>query len=80
MLATPISIMVATGHDATQGVLFRDAVAMPGFDADSVLRLAVGLDQGSEHPLAHAIVRAARERGLAVASVGALESASGMGV
>ena len=109
-LATPMSIMVATGLGATRGVLFRDAaaienlrkvdtliidktgtltegrptferaVAAPGFDADEVLRLAASLDQGSEHPLADAIVRAARERGMALDKPENFESGSGIGV
>lgn len=109
-LATPMSIMVATGRAATQGVLFRDAaaiehlrkvdtlivdktgtltegkptfdrvVAVPGAQPDDVLRLAASLDQGSEHPLADAIVRAARERGLALAKPEGFESSSGIGV
>jgi Cu+-exporting ATPase len=109
-LATPMSIMVATGKAATQGVLFRDAaaienfrkvdalivdktgtltegrpsferaVALPGFTEDEVLRLAASLDQGSEHPLADAIVRAARERKLELSVVDGFESASGIGV
>jgi Cu+-exporting ATPase len=109
-LATPMSIMVATGKGATRGVLFRDAaaiehmrridtliidktgtltegrpafdraVAAAGFEADEVLRLAASLDQGSEHPLADAIVRAARERGLALDKPEQFESGSGIGV
>ncbi len=109
-LATPMSIMVATGRGATQGVLFRDAaaienlrkidtliidktgtlteghprfdraIAAPGFDADEVLRLAASLDQGSEHPLADAIVGAARERGMALDKPEGFESSSGIGV
>jgi P-type Cu+ transporter len=109
-LATPMSIMVATGRGATQGVLFRDAAAIenlrkvdtlivdktgtltegrpafdravpaPGYDADEVLRLAASLDQGSEHPLAETIVRAARERGLALDKPENFESSSGIGV
>jgi Cu+-exporting ATPase len=109
-LATPMSIMVATGRAATQGVLFRDAaaierlrqvdtlivdktgtltegkpafhraIAAPGQTDDEVLRLAASLDQGSEHPLAEAIVRAARERGLALSKPGDFESSSGIGV
>ena len=109
-LATPMSIMVASGRGATQGILFRDAAAIenlrkvdtllvdktgtltegrpafdraipsPGFDADELLRLAASLDQGSEHPLAHAIVSAARERGLQLEKAENFESASGIGV
>jgi len=48
--------------------------------ADEVLRLAASLDQGSEHPLADAIVRAARDRGLALAKPEGFESSSGIGV
>jgi P-type Cu+ transporter len=109
-LATPMSIMVATGKAATQGVLFRDAaaienfrkvdtlivdktgtltegrpkfdraVASAGFTEDEVLRLAASLDQGSEHPLANAIVAAARERGLALDKAEGFESGTGIGV
>ncbi|MEA3301169.1 MAG: heavy metal translocating P-type ATPase [Pseudomonadota bacterium] len=109
-LATPMSVMVATGRGATQGVLFRDAAAIenlrkvdtlivdktgtltegrPVFDqavsagnmdADEVLRIAASLDQGSEHPLADAIVSAARERGLNLSPVEEFESGSGIGV
>ena len=109
-LATPMSIMVATGKAATQGVLFRDAaaienfrkvdtlivdktgtltegkptferaVAAAGFTEDDVLRLAASLDQGSEHPLADAIVRAAKAQKLDLEKADNFESASGIGV
>jgi P-type Cu+ transporter len=109
-LATPMSIMVATGRGATQGVLFRDAAAIEnlrkvdtlivdktgtltegrpafdravpaaGFEADEVLRLAASLDQGSEHPLAETIVRAARTRGMTLDKPENFESGSGIGV
>ncbi len=109
-LATPMSIMVATGRGATQGVLFRDAAAIEnlrkvdtlivdktgtltegrpafnkaipssGYQEEEVLRLAASLDQGSEHPLADAIVRAARERRLTLDKPENFESGSGIGV
>jgi len=109
-LATPMSIMVATGRGATSGVLFRDAAAIenlrkidtlivdktgtltegrPKFERavgvtgtpeEEVLRLAASLDQGSEHPLAAAIVAAARERGLALKKPEQFDSESGIGV
>ncbi|HWS78240.1 MAG TPA: heavy metal translocating P-type ATPase [Thermomonas sp.] len=109
-LATPMSIMVASGRAAQAGVLFRDAeaietfrridtlvvdktgtltegrpafrdvVAVVGFSEDEVLRLAASLDQGSEHPLAEAIVAEARRRGLALDTAQGFESATGIGV
>ena len=109
-LATPMSIMAATGRAATQGVLFRDAAAIedlrkvntlivdktgtltegkpafdrvipaPGFSEDDVLRAAASLDQGSEHPLAQAIVTEAHRRGLTLHKPDAFESSSGIGV
>ncbi|WP_034349303.1 heavy metal translocating P-type ATPase [Noviherbaspirillum massiliense] len=109
-LATPMSIMAATGRAATQGILFRDAaaiegmrkvdtlivdktgtltegkpafdrvVAAPGFREDDVLQIAASIDQGSEHPLAQAIVAQARQRGLALDKPESFESSSGIGV
>jgi Cu+-exporting ATPase len=55
-------------------------VALPGFAEDEVLRTAASLDQGSEHPLAHAIVVEARRRRLALANATEFESATGIGV
>ncbi|MCC6071947.1 heavy metal translocating P-type ATPase [Massilia sp. GCM10020059] len=109
-LATPMSIMAATGRAATQGVLFRDAaaiegfkkvdtlivdktgtltegkpafdraIAAPGLTETEVLLAAASIDQGSEHPLAHAIVAEARKRGLVLNKPDSFESSSGIGV
>jgi Cu+-exporting ATPase len=109
-LATPMSVMVASGRAATSGVLFRDAEALETlrrvdtlivdktgtltlgrpafakavpiapFDENEVLRLAASADQGSEHPLANAIVEAARERRLQLAKPETFESSTGIGV
>ncbi len=112
-LATPMSIMVATGKAATQGILFRDAAAIEnfrkidtlivdktgtltqgkpvfqqaiaasgasGFTPEEVLRLSASLDQGSEHPLADAIVAAAREQKLVLDKPAQFESSTGIGV
>ena len=109
-LATPLSIMVATGKGATMGVLFRNAEAIeilrkvdtlvvdktgtltegkpklvsvtpvPGVDEQALLRLAASLERGSEHPLAAAIVKGAKARGLALANADGFESITGKGV
>jgi Cu+-exporting ATPase len=59
---------------------FNRAVPAPGFASDEVLRMAASLDQGSEHPLAETIVRAARERGMTLDKPENFESGSGIGV
>ena len=60
--------------------VFRDVVPAPDFDPTEVLRLAASLDQGSEHPLADAIVTAARERKLELSPALDFASDTGIGV
>ncbi len=109
-LATPMSILIATGRGATQGILFRDATAIEtlekvdtlvidktgtltegkprltlilpceGFTSDEVLRLAASLEQGSEHPLASAIVKAAKDRSLALQESIDFRAITGQGI
>ncbi len=109
-LATPISIMVATGRGARAGVLVRDAEALETFarvdllivdktgtltegqpkvttvDAaddiseDELLALAAGLERGSEHPLAAAIVESAVDRNIVVTDATNFRSITGKGV
>ena len=51
-----------------------------GSDARELLRAAAGLEHASEHPLAHAIVAGARERGVAVGTASSFQSVTGKGV
>ncbi len=51
-----------------------------GLGADELLRLAAGLERGSEHPLAQAIVRGAEARGLRPAEARDFQSITGRGV
>jgi len=53
---------------------------LDGLDDPEALRLAASLERGSEHPLAAAVVRAAEERGLALAPVEGFSSSTGRGV
>ncbi|QKS82437.1 copper-transporting P-type ATPase [Pseudomonas bijieensis] len=59
---------------------FHSVKATQGFDGRQVLLLAASLDQGSEHPLAHAIVDHARSEHLELIKPASFESASGIGV
>ncbi|MDB5047084.1 MAG: copper-translocating P-type ATPase [Fibrobacteres bacterium] len=109
-LATPMSIMVASGKGASMGVLFRNAEAIetlrkvdtlvvdktgtltvgkpslvgleaaPGLEPDEILRLTAGLEQGSEHPLAAAIVQGAESKGIVIPAVEGFVSIPGNGV
>ena len=109
-LATPMSIMVATGKGAMAGVLFRNAEAIEVFrkvdtlvvdktgtltegkpklvnviaaedwKEQDLVRFAAGLEQGSEHPLAAAIIAGAKEKGWAIPTVAGFASVTGKGV
>jgi heavy metal translocating P-type ATPase len=51
-----------------------------GFATDELLRLAAALERSSEHPLAAAIVAAARERNLQLPEAADFDAPTGMGV
>ncbi len=109
-LATPMSIMVATGRGALQGILFRDAESIEvlrkidtlvvdktgtltlgkpklvtvkpevKFSDVEFLAYVASLEQGSEHPLAQAIVDGAKEKGVNLNEIKNFESITGKGV
>ncbi|MHC8376189.1 heavy metal translocating P-type ATPase [Pseudomonas sp. MDT1-16] len=60
--------------------VFHSVEAAQNFDPNDVLQLAASLDQGSEHPLAHAIVDHARAENLVLSKPESFESGSGIGV
>jgi P-type Cu+ transporter len=109
-LATPMAIMVGTGHGALAGILVKNAealetlekvdtlvvdktgtltegkprvtsvVALSGENETQVLRVAATLERGSEHPLAAAILAAAKERSIVVGDLAEFQSHTGKGI
>ncbi len=109
-LATPISIMVAVGRAAQNGVLIRNGDALqaaarlttvvldktgtvtegkprvvaveplPGWTEALLLQIAASAEVGSEHPLAQAIVTAAKDRGVQFKPAAQFEAVVGKGV
>ena len=107
-LATPMSIMVASGRGAQLGVLMKNGTALEASghldtivfdktgtltedqprlvsefvegDTDEALRLAASLESVSEHPLARAVIEAAKERELTLSAAENFKAVSGQGV
>lgn len=110
-LATPMSIMAATGRAATSGVLFSNAEAIEQlrqvttvvidktgtltegkpvlnrllaktnqYNNAELLGMLAALEQGSEHPLARAIMQAAHTQQISPQAVQDFDSSSGIGV
>ncbi|HVR86504.1 MAG TPA: heavy metal translocating P-type ATPase [Planctomycetota bacterium] len=109
-LATPISIMVASGKGAQGGILFRNAEAIEklgqvdllvvdktgtltegkpklisvlpagGWSPQDLLGLAASVEQGSEHPLASAVLSGAGDRGVKAGRAESFQSIPGKGV
>src|ERR671920_376587 len=57
-----------------------DVVLTDGIPEEELVRLLASAESGSEHPLGEAIVRGAKDRGLALAEADAFEAVSGSGI
>jgi P-type Cu+ transporter len=73
-------VLDKTGTLTVGRPVVTDVVPAAGVDADSVLAVAEAVEQGSEHPLGEAIVRAAKARGLALLPVREFRAVPGQGV
>ena len=73
-------VLDKTGTITTGRMTVGAVEAQPGEDADMVLRRAAAVEAASEHPVAAAIVTAARERGLRLAPVTDFVNDPGTGV
>ncbi|SEP88722.1 copper-translocating P-type ATPase [Arthrobacter sp. OV608] len=69
-----------TGTLTTGEPELKDVAAAPGVDAGELLALAAAVESDSEHPVARAIVRAARGRNLTLPAVDGFASLTGRGV
>ncbi|MFO1372083.1 MAG: heavy metal translocating P-type ATPase [Candidatus Competibacteraceae bacterium] len=72
-------VLDKTGTVTTGRPTVTAVITTAGFSETEVFRLAAGLETGSEHPLAQAILEAARERNLAIPKLERFEAAAGQG-
>jgi cation-transporting ATPase V len=73
-------VLDKTGTITTGELSLTDVWAPPGEDPDAVLALAASAEASSEHPVAVAIVNAARERGLQITPALDFRALPGRGV
>ena len=65
---------------AVAQVLGPDGEALDGRQAEELLRLTAGVESGSEHPIAHAVLHRAEQLGVRPAQVDDVEALPGQGV
>ncbi|MDQ0868184.1 Cu2+-exporting ATPase [Arthrobacter sp. V1I9] len=80
MRTVDVVLFDKTGTLTTGEPELKDVAASPGVEVDKLLALAAAVESDSEHPVARAIVRAARERNLALPAVAGFSSLTGRGV
>jgi Cu2+-exporting ATPase len=80
MRTVDVVLFDKTGTLTTGGPELKDVAAVPGVEAAELLALAAAVESDSEHPVARAIVRAARERNLVLPAVAEFASLTGRGV
>lgn len=80
MRTVDVVLFDKTGTLTTGEPELKDVAAAEGVDADRLLALAAAVESDSEHPVARAIVRAARGRNLDVPQAGSFSSLTGRGV
>ncbi|MCO4254512.1 heavy metal translocating P-type ATPase [Pseudarthrobacter cellobiosi] len=80
MRTVDVVLFDKTGTLTTGEPDLKDITAVQGVDADSLLALAAAVESDSEHPVARAIVRAARDRNLDIPHATDFKSLTGRGV
>jgi Cu+-exporting ATPase len=73
-------VLDKTGTVTTGRMTLVETAPESGTDRDELLRLAGALEHASEHPIAHAIAKAATEQGGALPPVGEFQNIEGRGV
>jgi Cu+-exporting ATPase len=73
-------ILDKTGTVTTGRMAVADVAVADGEDRETVLRLAGALEDASEHPIAQAIARAARDEATALPAVESFANREGLGV
>lgn len=81
-LESRLSVVVLdkTGTLTENRVSLSKLIPAPGQDVNDLLRLSASLEAGSEHPLARAVVMAAKDKGLVLESFSDFENHPGFGV
>ena len=73
-------VLDKTGTVTTGHMSVTDVIAVPGIDRDRMLDLAASAEDGSEHPLARAVVEHARHTGATLFAAENFEAHAGAGV